>query len=487
MLREPKDSIAWHAKQVPPEEIRETFSSLPIATNLLDHQWQALLLGMDQDRFLFALDMGLGKTCIALNIFNLRREMNEVHRGLVICPPPVLWHWSKEVAKHTPDLSVAVVCGTAEEKINKFNTATEDLVVVSNAWFTRLMSKGLKSQTMAKSLEERISHFDCLIVDEAHTLKNAAGVGFRGFGRFLMDIPYRYLLTGTPIGNNYLSVFALYYMMDGGDTYGESYNRFLAKWFRPQTVHRRSGQPFLIWNLNKTLQPAFIDRFWKKAVRWEEGECNDLPQKKYVTHYVEMEGDQRRQYYDALNGGVFNSSGLYGLMRITGGVGMQSSAKLEALNYFVSELVVERKEMLIVWHWLDAEGEMLMSELAKKFPRLRIGEARGAVSQTKKNEYLEKWHAKKLDILVANVKSLGVGIDLYEARHEIFYSNNFSVIDRAQAEKRIHRQGQTRNCTYIDLVCQDSIDAMILNMLRTKRDSTARAIRDALIEEISQS
>jgi SNF2 family DNA or RNA helicase len=79
---------------------------------------------------------------------------------------------------------------------------------------------------------------------------------------------------------------------------------------------------------------------------------------------------------------------------------------------------------------------------------------------------------------VANPATGGFGITLTAADVAIFYTNSWNLEHRAQAEDRIHRIGQRRPCTYVDLVCEGTIDEKILKALRHKIDLAAAVMRD---------
>jgi SNF2 family DNA or RNA helicase len=64
----------------------------------------------------------------------------------------------------------------------------------------------------------------------------------------------------------------------------------------------------------------------------------------------------------------------------------------------------------------------------------------------------------------------------------VYFSNSFSFTDRDQSEDRAHRIGQTKSVTYIDLVCEGSVDEIVLDALRGKKDVSEyvrRSINDA--------
>lgn len=484
--REPEGSIAAQFKSVPVDDLLGTLgpATALLTTEPMSHQAASLAIGLQYNSWLFALDMGLGKTKIALDIFTVRRAMGEAIRMLVIVPPIVLHHWRNEIYKHSKH-TVALVEGKPKEKLDTFYYAQEDIIVVSSNWLTlQYPSKGRKKHTGLphNDLVEIFSRFDMVVVDEAHVLRSHQNKAFKGFVKYLIDIPLRYLLTGTPIGNEYTGVWALYYLLDEGETYGETFHKFSRRFFYVFYVNDR----WPVYRLLKDKRADFFDLFWRRAVRWEETECADLPEKSYMNLPVTMEGKQLQAYNqflaEAEEKELPTEHVTYPLMRLTSGVGETwMSPKLEAIQYIAEEVVKEREDYLIIWHWLQDEGDLIASHLRKKL-KIKVAEVRGNISDTKKKKALEDWHAGKVRCLVANPRSLGIGVDLYEARLAVYFSNSFSVIDRRQSEKRIHRKGQTRPVKYIDLVCEDSIDEYILEQLGSAQEAFAGLTGDRLVK-----
>jgi len=50
----------------------------------------------------------------------------------------------------------------------------------------------------------------------------------------------------------------------------------------------------------------------------------------------------------------------------------------------------------------------------------------------------------------------------------IYYSNGYDLEKRQQSEARIDRIGQEKPMTYIDLICEDTVDTKIVESLRSK-------------------
>lgn len=71
---------------------------------------------------------------------------------------------------------------------------------------------------------------------------------------------------------------------------------------------------------------------------------------------------------------------------------------------------------------------------------------------------------------MAQIQTAGLGITLTAADTAIFYSVDFNYANYSQARARIHRIGQKNNCTYIHLVCKNTVDEHVLQALQRKEN-----------------
>ena len=493
-MREPPESYSGRVKALPTEEVAAFVDELGLKTRPFEHQARALVIGASRDSYLFALDMGLGKTKLAIDIHELRSRLEPGVRMLVSCPPIMLPTWRSEIRRHASRrtiesndaartggpgaVSFCVVEGSPDEKRRRFFEAGADVLIVSHPWLTRLMSDAFADAELGRALAARARDFGILVIDEVHRLMNPKTVGFKGYRKFLLSVPRRYLLTGTPVSNNYTGVWALYYLLDRGATFGGSYAGFLKDYFVAFAVRTSNGAQFMKYNIDPEREAEFSALFWSKAVRWEEGDCADLPDKRYITIPVEMTKAQRENYEDAVELADGDSS-IPNLMRITAGLDEPSSPKLDALLQVAEEICKERGRRMIIWHWLVDEGKAIEAVLKKA--KIPFRSVRGSTTPKDKEKGIEDWRAGRAKVLLANVLSLGVGVSLTEASHCVFFSNNLSSIDRKQAEKRIHRTNQKNTCVYVDLVCRRSVDAVIVRILSESSERAGRLLNGATV------
>ena len=62
----------------------------------------------------------------------------------------------------------------------------------------------------------------------------------------------------------------------------------------------------------------------------------------------------------------------------------------------------------------------------------------------------------------------------------IYYSNGYDLEKRLQSEDRAHRIGQKKNVTYIDIICEDTVDEKIVKALRDKINVASEVLGEEL-------
>ena len=83
-------------------------------------------------------------------------------------------------------------------------------------------------------------------------------------------------------------------------------------------------------------------------------------------------------------------------------------------------------------------------------------------------------------LLVGTPQTGGYGITLTQANTVIYYSNGYDLEKRLQSEDRAHRIGQKKTVTYIDLICEDTVDEKIVKALRDKINIASEVMGEEL-------
>ena len=93
----------------------------------------------------------------------------------------------------------------------------------------------------------------------------------------------------------------------------------------------------------------------------------------------------------------------------------------------------------------------------------------GLTPQDERQNNIKKFQSDpKCRFLVGTPSTGGYGITLTAANTVIYYSNGYDLEKRQQSEARIDRIGQEKPMTYIDIICEDTVDDRIVKALRKK-------------------
>jgi SNF2 family DNA or RNA helicase len=137
---------------------------------------------------------------------------------------------------------------------------------------------------------------------------------------------------------------------------------------------------------------------------------------------------------------------------------------------------------VIIWCRFLEEIAMVSEALRETYGRRSVVEIHGGIGEQQRDDNVQAFQRGEARFLVGNAATGGVGLNMTRAETVVYFSNSFSFTDRDQSEDRAHRIGQTKSVTYIDLVCEGSVDEVVLDALRSKKDVSEyvrRSINDA--------
>jgi len=133
-------------------------------------------------------------------------------------------------------------------------------------------------------------------------------------------------------------------------------------------------------------------------------------------------------------------------------------------------LLQETRGKVIIFAVFQTDIQELERAIGEKFGHDRVASFYGLTSVSRREKVLDDFQDEdsELRFFVSNPHTGGRGLTLTAADTMIFYSNSYDLELRLQAEDRIHRIGQTKSCTYVDLVAPGTVDEKILESLRKK-------------------
>lgn len=151
---------------------------------------------------ILADEMGLGKTCQVISFMvHLKATTDKKRPHLVVVPSSTLENWLREFHKFCPSIIVQAYYGSQAEREDlryELQEMQYDVLVTTYNLATGAPPdfKFLRSQ-----------HFDMIVFDEGHMLKNSSSERYNKLMRLRAD--FRLLLTGTPLQNNLKELVSL--------------------------------------------------------------------------------------------------------------------------------------------------------------------------------------------------------------------------------------------------------------------------------------
>ena len=459
--------------------------NIPIKTEPYEHQKQGILFGLSNSAWLLADEQGLGKTKQTIDIAVAKKTLEGFKHCLIVCGVNGLkWNWDKEVYTHS-DERVRILGERRKGgkiTIGSIADRTEDAKNISQLkeYFLVTNVESLRNADFAAALSKacKDGSISMVAIDEIHKCKNPSSQ--QGKGILKLQPAYRMALTGTPIMNRPLDLFIVLKWL------GYEKHAFYA--FRNYycVMGGYGGYEVIGYRHMDELESQLHDIM----LRRRKEEVLDLPDKIRISEYVEMTAKQAVVYKEARMNVLSNidrvktsNNPLAEMIRLrqaTGYTGILStdiceSAKLDRMEELVEEAVENDKKVVIFSNWTQITGPA-SERLAQYRPVIITGETNDTDRQGLVNKFQTDPECK---VIIGTIGALGTGLTLTAGTVEIFLDEPWNMALKEQAEDRCHRIGTTEPVTIYTLMCKDTIDERINQIVENKGK-----IADALVDGI---
>ncbi len=437
-------------------------------TPLMQHQAAAVAkLHRSRVGALF-MEMGTGKSRTAIEIAAQRRD--RISRVLWFCPVSVKETIRREIEKHWPGQTVHV-----------FDHKTCEGKMPEARWYVIGLESMSASVRVIVAAESLIDANAMVIVDESSYIKGHRARRTTYVTKIAARARYRLILTGTPISQGVVDLFAQMRFLSTKILGYKSFHSFAANHLE---YHEKF--PGMIVRAHNTDWLAAKMAPYVYQVTKEE--CLNLPDKLYTTRYCTLTPEQREAYERAKdemlqeyldNEGEVTAATIFRLFNalqcIVSGWWNRKSEKdeeaellefphnrLELLDSVLGE--IPEGEKVIIWTKHRRSLAQIEASLGAS-----VAVFHGGLSESERTRQLDSFRSSRR-YLVATPDCGGHGLNLTEASYAVYYDNQFKFANRLQSEDRCHRIGQARKVTYIDLHCSGTIDDRIQNCLAKKGD-----------------
>lgn len=458
-------------------------------TKPFSHQLEGVEYGLKYDRWFLGDEQGLGKSKQVIDIAVARKVMYGYRFCLIVCGVNTLkWNWVNEI--HTHSKEDAYILGQRRKgtkiRIGSTKDKLEDLKLMydikePHPYFIITNVESFRDKNIADTISDLCKKgiIGMCAADEMHKMKNPTAQQTKGFLKCLPDC--RIGMTGTPLMNSPMDLYVILKWLGY-----ESHAFYSFK--QHYCVMGGYGGYEIVGYKNLDQLTAQVREIMLRRLK---SEVLDLPEKIYVDDIVEMEGKQAVMYKeveaglkaDYINGDIDLTNPLSALIRLrqtTGYPGILSdeiteSAKLDRMEELVENCTSNDEKVLIFSNWTqmtDAICNKLKSEGHK------VGVITGETPDSSRQEIVDVFqNSSNLSVLVGTIGAMGTGLTLTAATTVIFVDEPWNKALFDQAVDRAHRIGQKNNITIYSIMCKDTIDERIHNLIYKKG-----AMSDAIID-----
>lgn len=393
-------------------------------------------------------------------------------KKIVVCVPNGLQtNWCNEWEKFGNRVPIKLVNKTPAKRQKIYSELGDEwILVVSRETIAADAKKGLFKHG-----------FDCLIVDEAHFLRNWKTNLSKGVAKLTDMSDYVLLMTGTPATNGSWDVIPLLTTINRKEL--KTKKRGLINYFFKTVNNGFAEEPVGIKESKLKEWLEFYNRHavvikkkdvlhWLPEVSREKIYLEQTPHEKKFFDEIHnffrintTEGKRRIENVpNKLNFGVFATLDTRVLD------GEHSSAKTE---WLINELDVIKKEPTIIWTSSKKYAELLSKILTEHDVNHRM--INGDVSNSDRAMYVEEFQSGKVDLLVLTIKTMNAGYTMDRAETMIFMNRSYVMIDNAQADARFDSISQDKEITpkrIIDLHTKGTYDFIVEAINDKKFDKT---------------
>ncbi len=408
-------------------------------------------------------DMGLGKTVQVLAYLEKMRKSKKGKHCLLVVPASLLGNWQNETEKFAPSMDYQILHGKTSEKLQAEYEKSDVFLTVT--------TYGMVSRIQA--LKETV--WDCIILDEAQAIKNPMTKQTKEIKK--LNTRMRIAMTGTPIENDLTNLWSLFDFLNKGlmgtskefqeycknlKEHPEGYGK-LKLMISPFMLRRLKTDKTIIADLPDKIEMLDYAALSKKQVVLYRKAVSDMEQKLLSVE----EGIQRK--------GVVLST-IMKLKQICNHpdqyLGQQAYTANESGKFAIlgdiCETIYEKRERVLIFTQFKEITEYLAQYLEQIF-HAKGYVLHGGTPVKERSRIVEAFQGEKyVPFLVLSVKAGGTGLNLTKANHVIHFDRWWNPAVENQATDRAFRIGQKKNVIVHKLVCKNTIEEKIDEIISGK-------------------
>lgn len=428
---------------------------------LYPYQLEGIRFLKDRSCVLLADDTGVGKTIQAIKACQELRT-----RTLVVCPNSLKYQWVDEIAKWT-NLSYLVINGKTD-----YGSSDAEFYIIN---YERVLSELDQINALP---------FDCIILDEAQRIRNPRAKTTK-LVKKLRRVPYRFLLTATPVENYISDLYSLLEFL-GSKVVQDIESTLMASrggYTGYVKVSGRQGTKTRLRRMITHAKPKNLEQaLTMHMLRRKKDEVNvNFPPKVVNTIYTELTPVQKKMYSKARDELLLmiDDKGIpipnilakitY-LREICDSTQLinpktKSSYKLQELLPLVQE-IVDGGHKVVIFSEFRRMTDIILSKLTDV--GIKCSYLRGGMKP--KEIQAEKRRFKTVTDVCICTKTGELGHNLDAASYVIDFEPPFNPARLKQRDDRVHRITQKNKVFVYNFITRDTYEIRMKEILYRKKE-----------------
>jgi SNF2 family DNA or RNA helicase len=453
------------------------------------HQREALRRSVDRSSFAFFMEMGAGKTKVVVDEIGILFERGEIDSAIILAPKGVYANWTnKEIPTHMPECTQNMADVVLWDGSDSRASVRERAKLLDSSRSLRILVMNIEALSSSQKAAAFIADFlrsvsSCYgVVDESTCIKNPQAKRTKRAVAVAGRCKYRRIMTGSPVTRSPLDLYSQFEFMGPRLLGFSSYYSFRNRYAVVQEKEFGGRKVQLVVGYKNV--DELTDIVGQHSYRVKKEDCLDLPEKTWLTRDVVLSRDQLRIYreirdqaFAELSDEGFSSpsAAITQLLRLhqvscghvideDGVTHDLGDARLDVLM----EVLDETDDKVVIWANYRHDIHKITARLRREYGEDSVVTYYGETSPAERATAVQRFQEDPSCRFFVSNKTGAYGITLTASSTEVYYSNDYDLERRLQSEDRIHRIGQSRPCTYVDLVARGTVDEKIVAALRAK-------------------
>ena len=353
----------------------------------------------------------------------------------------------------------------------------EEFFIITNV-------ESLRNDKFIEALEKSPNQIDMIIIDEIHKTKDPSS--HQGANLLKTKSEYKLGMTGTPLMNNPLDVYVPLKWIEADKStltnFKSTYCNFADKY-----------HSIIIGYKNLKM---LKDQLSQVSLRRLKDDVLDLPKKNIIEEYIDMDPTQLSFYNDIKQGIIdevdkvhMTTSSLLAMVTrlrqatacpsiLTSNINITSSKLNRAKD--LTEQIIENNNKVVIFSTYKESVYKLKEMLSQYSPLICTGDSSNEEISNNIDKFQNDPDCK---LFIGTWQKCGTGLTLTSASYMIFIDTPWTSAVYTQAQDRIYRIGTNKPVFIYNLICKDTIDERVLDILNNKQ-----ALSDYIVDDtITQS